>query len=181
VSGRPVAAADARSVRPLRGDRVEHPADPFALRLGRLLNSFQSLEFAIRAFLFNHRHDQAFHSDFNLRALEQTPIGDWVPVNALTDYKTLEKLITTFNSHHRAVALGVAVDASVVAIRDALAHGRVYSHRGGDPMRLLKFGREIGGKVPVEFSEELSMEWLDKQVQRVQTEMHRVLSANEAA
>ena len=55
-----------------------------------------------------------------------------------------------------------ALDEECVRIRDALAHGRLIAPTKDFPWRLWKFGRVKSGRVPIEYNEELTVDWLDK-------------------
>ena len=123
--------------------------------LTRAVNFCQSFEFALRAFLSDHHDNQELHSDFTLRELEPTAVGSRVRLNAF--------IPLSFQSEMR------------------WRTGGCTQQKGGDPMRLLKFGKTLRGEVPVEFATELSAEWLDAQVRRVQEYMHSVLRANKPA
>jgi hypothetical protein len=65
------------------------------------------------------------------------------------------------------------VDASIVALRDALAHGRVLT-QGGFPMRLVKFSRPVNGVVMVEYAELVDPDWILRQMERVKGETKKV-------
>jgi hypothetical protein len=109
----------------------------FALALGKFVSNLQCLEFLLRNYLYNHMESSA--STLPVR-LHEMHVGDWVAVNAFTDYKSLGQLIEHYNE---AVAAdpNLVVDPSVVSVRDALAHGRV-SSRTIDSLptpRILKF------------------------------------------
>ncbi len=93
-----------------------------------------------------------------------------MPLNAFTDYRSLGQLIGAC----RAFPGGPTVDPGVVGLRDALAHGRVYAKAPTPPLHLLKFGRQQGEMVPVEFNESMTVDWLagkqafiDQQLQAV--------------
>lgn len=51
------------------------------------------------------------------------------------------------------------VDRQIVRIRDAFAHGRIVT-REAFPVTLWKFGKPKDGKVPIDFSETLTENWL---------------------
>ena len=59
------------------------------------------------------------------------------------------------------------IDESLVAIRDALAHGRVSASAPDETLRLLKFDKPQDGRVRVAFNEELSEEWFMRYKSRV--------------
>ena len=125
--------------------------------LGRLVSSLQTLELLMRLFL--HSKGPAGGSSADLDALERALPGALVPLDAFTDYRSLGQLISAC----RNVRGGPVVDAAIVRLRDALAHGRVYAKSAGPPLHLLKFGKQQGGMVPIEYNESISLDWLARQ------------------
>lgn len=90
--------------------------------------------------------------------LETLTIGQRVPVNPMTSYDALGKIIDKYNS---LVTAPHQIDRDrLVRLRDTLAHGRPLARRQEDFPRLLKFGREEGGTVPVEAVIDMTDEWL---------------------
>jgi hypothetical protein len=63
------------------------------------------------------------------------------------------------------------VDSGVVHIRDAFAHGRLVTTKEL-PFRLWKFGAHKGENVEIEFSEELTTEWLKRTLGMIDREKH---------
>jgi len=140
-----------------------------ATLMGKLLLSFQCLEYALRAFLYERRDPPhkplAPGTDLNTMLF-----GDVVPENAITRWDSLSYLIKRYN---RAVGDGqLAVDHSLVELRDALAHGRMAA--SGRNFALVKFSRPFAGRVDVGFREELSKEWMQNQIKRVFAECEKV-------
>jgi hypothetical protein len=66
------------------------------------------------------------------------------------------------------------VDIGVVHIRDAIAHGRLVATKEL-PFRLWKFGPRKNGHVEIEFSEELSPDWLKNTSATIDHEKQNVL------
>jgi hypothetical protein len=67
-----------------------------------------------------------------------------------------------------------------VLIRDALAHGRLFV-RGNDPKppyELWKFGKANEGKMPVEFSETLTQDWLKSMWLLIDGECQKVVECS---
>src|ERR1700675_2294916 len=138
-----------------------------ACALGRLAGTFQSLELVTRPFFYSRRDPP--HRGFRFRrSMSHLKPGDQVPENAYTSFDTLGQLISRFNRIAAKRFPTKAIDPSVVAVRDALAHGRVWSDVAGPPLHLLKFSKPMGGAARVEFAEVMSIDWLDAQTQRVQ-------------
>lgn len=137
-----------------------------ALHLGGLIGNFQSLEFLLRATLsgFPGARPRGVPPGQDIYL---TPVGTELPECDMTSYDSLGVLIKKFNV--AAAAKGAAqVDETLVAIRDALAHGRVSSATTDTPLRLIKFDKpDKSGNVRVAFNEELSEEWFVTQKRRV--------------
>jgi hypothetical protein len=64
--------------------------------LGRIVANLQSLEFALRAYLYNNAvpPHEPFLAGMSLDSLR---LGDVVNINAFTDYSSLESLIERYN------------------------------------------------------------------------------------
>jgi len=151
----------------------QHP-----LNLGKLLVNFQSLEFVLRAFTWENekgtRQDVSSHTELKLNKLEE---GDRVAENAFTNYDSLNVLIDKYNQNPKILSTGLTIDKSVVDIRDAIAHGRVFGDTPHPPMTLLKFSKPMNECVKVTFSVQLTQEWFNKQIPRVQKAILTVANA----
>ena len=152
--------------------------DKHALRLGRLVGNFQSLEFALRAFLVN---DEIASGDSSAKFANLYDMngGDIVPENAFTNYDTLSKLIKKYNRHPKILSAGLTIDKSLVDIRDAIAHGRVSATDPSSSLKLLKFGEPNNKRVEVTFSVLMTKEWFSEQISRVYNAILKVSEANE--
>ena len=150
-------------------DLTEH-----ATMMGKILVSFQCLEFALRAFLYE-RNDPPHEPLAPGTDLNTMNFGDVVPENAITRWDSLTHLIKRYN---RAISNGeLAVDPSIVDLRDALAHGRMAAPLSGEDLALIKFTRPYGGRVEVGYWEELSKEWMEGQIKRILAECEKVARA----
>src|SRR5260370_9753360 len=90
-----------------------------ATMMGKLLLSFPCLEYAVRVFLYEQR-DPPHEPLAPGTDLDTMTFGDVVPENAITRWDSLTHLIKRYN---RAISDGqLAVDPSLVDVRDALAH-----------------------------------------------------------
>lgn len=151
----------------------QHP-----LNLGKLLVNFQSLEFALRAFIWESekdtKQDVSSHTELKLDKLKE---GDRVAENAFTNYDSLSVLIDKYNQNPKISSTGLTIDKSVVDIRDAIAHGRVFGDAPNPPMTLLKFSKPMNKRVKVTFSVQLTQEWFNKQLPRVQSAVLTVANA----
>jgi len=142
-----------------------------ATLMGKLLLSFQCLEYGLRAFLYERR-DPPHEPLAPGTNLDTMTFGDVVPENAITRWDSLTHLIKRYN---RAIGDGqLAVDASLVDVRDALAHGRMAASLLERNFALIKFTRPYAGRVEVGFREEMSKEWMKNQINRVLAECEKV-------
>jgi hypothetical protein len=154
-------------------EQEDHP-----LNLGKLFTNFQSLEFALRAFLVNDEiaSGHSFLQSINLYGMNE---GDMVPENAFTNYDSLGQLIEKYNNHPRIILSGLTIDATLVDIRDAIAHGRVAGEKPLPPFKLLKFDKPKNKRVKVTFSALLTKEWFSIKIADVQRAVFSVYEANQ--
>ena len=139
-------------------EEKQHP-----LNLGKLLVNFQSLEFALRAFLL--KTEEMAGSPFTkFKDLHELSEGDEVPENAFTNYDNLRRLIEKYNDNPKIRAAGLCIDKKLVDIRDAIAHGRVSALTPSPPFRLLKFGKPKNNRTKVKFSILLTQEWYNQRL-----------------
>jgi len=142
-----------------------------ATMIGKLLVSFQCLEYALRAFLYERR-DPPHEPLAPGTDLDTMTFGDVLPENAITRWDSLTHLIKRYN---RAISDGqLALDLSLVDLRDALAHGRMAASLSERNFALIKFTRPYAGRVEVGFRQELSKEWIGDQIKRVLAECEKV-------
>jgi hypothetical protein len=136
-----------------------------AQQLGGLVANFQSLEFAVRVFLTRQPGARAigFPDGTDIYV---SPVGTVLPESDLTSYDSLGDLVAKFNTV--AAAGGTKqIDADLVNLRDALAHGRVSAPLADEHLRLLKFERPKDGAVKVSFNEVMTMDWFKNAKARV--------------
>ena len=133
--------------------------------VGAIVTNLQALETALRYFLLRRKGEEA-----------QFPKpGDTQVKNTyLTRHTSLGKLIRTFNAALDETEKNFEVDLGAVHIRDAIAHGRLVT-ANVLPARLWKFGRPKNGIVEIEFSEELTAEWLKAKSDMIYREKQKVL------
>jgi len=138
------------------------------LALGSIVGNLLTLEFALRFFLHETLGEER-QPDSKPVQLACVCKGQRIPCNHLTNYSALGCLIKEANKKLGELDRPERVDPSLVHLRDAIAHGRVFSnvHPTG-PYRLLKFSspRKDDGMVQVEVSIELNQEWWRSQVQQ---------------
>lgn len=156
-----------------------------AYLLGQIVTNLLSIELLIRAFLNYHPDTKEAH--FNMDDIDNTPVGDEVPKNSLTNYDTLGVLIKKYNKIIRKIDTTLCIDKTVVDIRDFIAHGRLY---GKDvtvfPLRMIKFDQPINGKVKIIKKEVLETDWFctqrrftGKQIKNVQEALQLVIPPQE--
>src|SRR5258708_31368257 len=134
-----------------------------ATLMGKLLLSFQCLEAALRAFVYEQR-DPPHEPLAPGTDLDTMTFGDVVPENAITRWDSLTHLIKRYN---RAISDGqLAVDPSLVDLRDALAHGRMAASLSDRNFRLIKFTPPYAGRVEVGSRQDVSKDWTEKQIRR---------------
>lgn len=137
----------------------------YAFQLGSLMANFQSLEFALRAFLQQLPSARPLGIKWG-QDLYSFPVGCELAESEITSYDSLGQLIDKFNLE----ALRrnqPQIDRTLVDVRDALAHGRVSADITSDALRLLRFEKPKNGRVRVMFNHELSAQWFSSQKQRV--------------
>jgi hypothetical protein len=161
--------------------RAESGRDQYHLRLGQLVGNLQSLEFALRAVLYNANLPPEGGPELSIQ-LHQLEQGQVVPVNAMTDYRSLNQLITDYN---KLVDRSLRVDTRVVALRDALAHGRLAMPEPAADMIILKFSpeKEVGPEkkrqVIVKYAETMTEAWFRKSIRLVLQEVTKVTKAGQ--
>jgi hypothetical protein len=149
--------------------------------LGKLVGNLQSLEFLLRGFLatvYDAGPDGLINGmPKDMGALQ---IGEKVPVNHMTNYDSLGKLIDKYNGYVREKKSSLVVDKElVVDLRDALVHGRVSGVWPNGALKILKFSKQDGGQVCVEFSQTIDADWFKSRIRLVYEAAKRVYAACE--
>lgn len=147
--------------------------EEYTFGLGKLIVNLHSLEFALRAFLWNRQGGSSW------KFLDNLQEGNTVSENAFTNYDTLKELIAKYNNLVTSVSSDLCVDSQLVKLRDALAHGRVASNTPQPPLRLLKFDKPSRGTVKVTHSVLVDENWLAAQTTRVRVEMEKIVAAEQ--
>ncbi len=147
------------------------------VELGRLIANLHSLELVIRDFLLTDAEGlQA--STKHAQDLRRLKVGQSITENQFTNYDDLRALIKKYNKRVEAIAKKLSVDESIMDLRNALAHGRVFSYGPSPPLLLLKFSKPQNGYVKVEFSVVMTIDWFDKQIKWVHRELNKVVEAS---
>jgi hypothetical protein len=151
----------------------------YMLSMGKLVVNFQSLEFALRAFLYNH--ESGWRQQGDPTFLENIKEGNSVKENAFTNWDQLGKLIKKYNEIVGSTNPEFFVDADLKNTRDALAHGRIASRSpsSDEPQKLVKYDKPSNEKVHVTHCVVLSKDWFDKEIRRVYEAVQKVSKAND--
>jgi hypothetical protein len=146
--------------------------------MGMLVVNLQSLEFALRAFLYNC--DAGWKDQGEPDFLERVTQGQEVEANAFTNYDTLAVLIRKYNDKIRPRDPALEVCPRITDIRDALAHGRVASLSPSMdiPQRLVKYSKPSGRFVRVTDCHMLTKKWFDENAEWVAQSIENVLKAD---
>lgn len=142
-----------------------------AKELGGLIGNLHSLEFIIRLCLAQRSESVA--RDTYGDEFREMPAGTIVPESDLTDFASLGQLIERFNKCY-GVADSQPIDPSLVRLRDAIAHGRVFAGPESTHMRIIKFERPKGGQARIAYNEVMSDRWFLENKARVRDAIHTV-------
>lgn len=145
------------------------PLDIYAYRLGAVWGRLVSLETLLRFAISGGRFTLPFNAT----------VGDEADVDAVNRWGYLSELVRQYNriaaTEHPEHVLASGDD--IVALRNALAHGIAVSASPAPPLRLLRFSRpSTTGRVSVEFTADMTPEWLEAQQHLVQQGIQTVLS-----
>ena len=143
-------------------DDNDDPVMQHAKMLGQLITNLHSLELFIRVFLHHKNPAPPFELPICSDNTKDIHAGSNIPVNHLTNYDSLGSLIDQYNiemnEHERD-----KLDRSIVTLRDAIAHGRVFTYSPDVPPSLVKFSKPNKNTVRVEFCEVMTPDWLHAQ------------------
>jgi len=145
-------------------------------KLGKIVGNLQSLEFLLRTFLKEANGEPSSTQYFNFE------VNDEVSEDSFTNYDTLGQLINKYNAHVSDVDKELCISDKVVPLRDAIAHGRVFSTKPspGHPSQLLKFTKPTNGKVKVTHSEEMNSGWYEKNIELTFKQIEMVIRGGNA-
>jgi hypothetical protein len=139
--------------------------------LGLLVSYFHTFEFALRAVLKNHEMKRMEKTDYSI-----LKAGATVSEDPMTNYDSMGTLIEKYN---KIAPKELRIKDGLVAVRDAIAHGRVFSDTPDLPMRLFKFDKPKKGLVSVTFAETLDQRWFSEMSQHIYQEIQKVMKVNE--
>jgi len=144
-----------------------------ALNLGKLTGNLLSIEMGARLAIVKldaHAASKVFSQ------LPQVKEGDLVEWNAFTNSDDLRQTLEKYNKH---APLECRLDvSSVVALRDALAHGRTFGFGTAKYLRLLKFSRkQNAGKIAVELAQDMTDSWFSESNQLLEKALSKITNA----
>ena len=144
-----------------------------ALNLGKLTGNLQTIEMAARLAIV--KLDKAAGERVQAQ-LPQVRVGDLVESNAFTNKDDLNQTLEKYNKR---APLVCRVDRKViVALRDGLAHGRVFGVGTMKHLRLLKFSRKAtDGRVAVELAIDMTDEWFQENIRLLNEAVAKITSA----
>jgi hypothetical protein len=135
--------------------------------VGAIVTNLQALETSLRFFL-GRRYDQ--HLEFS------KPSDTAARQSYLTAFAPLGELIEDFNKSLKPEEANFKMNFEAVRVRDALAHGRlVVPEPPSWPATLWKFGKVKDGRMPVEFCEKLTIEWMKDQYVKIEKQHQNVI------
>ena len=153
--------------------------DRYALALGKIVSNLQSLEVLLRVFLHNVDKER-YGSPPPEVGLNKINVGLEVPENYFTNYDSLRDVISKYNNFISKLRQPeLRVDETLVALRDAIAHGRVVGLKPEPPLQLYKFGKPANSQVPVIDTIDLTDAKLKRDIRRVFGELMKVKKACE--
>jgi len=91
----------------------------------------------------------------------------------MSSFDSLWQLIKKFNDlpHHTK-----SVDPSLVDLRDALAHGRVFAGPDDDHFRIVKFDKPANGSARISYNQVMTEQWFIEGKRRVREAIEIVAS-----
>jgi hypothetical protein len=147
--------------------------------VGRLVVNLQSLEFLLRGFLSTiHEADSNGLIPGMPQEMYNLKIGDEVPVNYLTNYEPLGKIMDKYNNYIKPRDASLLLDRnSLVDLRDAIAHGRVSGAIPSSSIKIIKFRRPKDGRVKIMFLQTMDTDWFERQIKFVYDEAMKTYRA----
>lgn len=142
----------------------EHPK-----QLGKLIGNLHTIEELARFWL---AINEAGSLEATRPELPKIKEGDLVDITPLSGPESLKPILEKYNKHIPKNCPDLKVDVdTIVNLRDALAHGRVFGF--GDPqnasltpLRLIKFAKNAKNKkVKVELCADMTDEWFTENIQ----------------
>lgn len=142
-----------------------------ALKLGKLVGNLLTIEMAARLAIVKldeHASSKVFTQ------LHQVKEGDQVECNAFTNADDLRQTLEKYNK--RAPMQSKVDIATIVNLRDTLAHGRTFGFGDMKHLRLLKFSRkQHQGKVSVDLAKDMNDTWFHENIEMLNKAINKVI------
>jgi len=146
------------------------------LDFGVVFHNILTIESLMRLYLDKKDDIEIFSS----RDLEDLKEGDNVDICWLTKGKSFEGVITRYNKECSEEGKVEGEEkGDLINLRNALAHGFIYSKKREGNEYLLNFGKIKEGKSIVKYCEIMSEEWLKKKIGFTGRVIKRILTAYE--
>ena len=139
--------------------------------LGILISYLHALEFILRGVLKNQEKEKSKKINYSI-----LKTGDTVPEDPMTNYDSLETLIIKYNN---IAPKDLQIDRRIILVRDAIAHGRVFSATQNLPMKLFKFEKPKNGVTSVTFAQTLDKDWFQSKSIHIYGEIEKAIKMNE--
>ncbi len=151
--------------------------DKHALAFGKLMGNILSLEFLLRVFLLKAAGNSngSFPEWGKFDKLKE---GDSITLNAFAKDKYFRKVVEKYNKDSRIQKRGLAINNTLIDLRNALAHGMISGLNPSPPLRLLHFDSKQG-IVFVKLNVLLTIQWFNEQIMQVRLAMENVEKAIE--
>jgi hypothetical protein len=167
-----VPASVTRSPKPT-AEEAQYLAD-YACELGRLVGNVSSLEMLVRFALYAADTLPAKRLPDGWQAVT-LPVNQPLPVNWLTNWCQLSELIGQYNRLERARGSSALIDATIVDLRHAFAHGRILAdNTPSSPLILLRFSKPVGETTTIEHRFPLTLDWMRAQIGLVRDAINTV-------
>ena len=148
--------------------------ESYTLALGKILVGFHSLEISLRHFF------QGYEATLNPPSPVVPPkplrVGQMVPKATYSAYDSLNGLLKSFNAVVKENHANLALSPALIELRDALAHGRVWSETLQPPLQLLKFSKPLPNSVGISVlqADVIDEAWLQAQMLMLERESAKV-------
>jgi hypothetical protein len=143
------------------------------LNLGKLTGNLQTIEMGARLAIV--RFDDAASQCVQAQ-LPKIKVGEEIKLNAFTNKDDLNQTLEKYNKR---APLDCRIDKRpIVALREALAHGRTFGFDSMKNLRLLKFSRKTNhNKVVVELAVDMTEEWFQNNIRILNNAIGKITKA----
>ncbi|MFC1910483.1 hypothetical protein ACFLXC_04260 [Chloroflexota bacterium] len=152
--------------------------DKYAFHMGSLMVNFQTIEFELRAFLYEAENISGKEIFLDKKAINETIKGDACYVSAITNNDSLGELIYKYNHNSKVKSLGLTIDQNLKFIRNAIAHGRISGLENSDALHLIQFAKPKDNQTKVICNILLTEDRFNEQLQRQGVMLHKIIEAH---